>query len=355
MEYVQGEPLVDWCDARELDSGARIRLFIQVLDAVGYAHQRQILHRDLKPSNILVTDQGEVRLLDFRVARLLHGDADGSSLTQAWGNALTPAYASPELLRGEPFDLRSDISLAGRGAARAAQRRPAGAPAVRGRRTHRRAAHCRARCGTRLRKHLTPGPDWPLRRCRQLRRGAGGLSPAQLRRALRIGIFWTRHWMVAGLSALALAVAGAVALLRPHTAPAAMQTVAVLPFTEPHGRSRTTGNPRRWPGRGGGEPACRNPGPAHHRPCVELLVRGEERRPPGHCEETRRRQPAGGQPASPTARGCASRYNSSTAGTARAAGHRVPMTTSKAGFLPRRMRSRRTSRGRSPSLWTWAS
>ena len=82
---------------------------MQVLDAVSYAHRRQVLHRDLKPSNILVTEQGEVRLLDFGVARLLHGDTDGSSLTQAWGNALTPAYASPELLRGEPVDLRSDI------------------------------------------------------------------------------------------------------------------------------------------------------------------------------------------------------------------------------------------------------
>ncbi len=109
MEYVQGEPLVAWCDARGLETPARIRLFMQVLDAVSYAHRRQVLHRDLKPSNILVTEQGEVRLLDFGVARLLHGDADGSSLTQAWGNALTPAYASPELLRGEPVDLRSDI------------------------------------------------------------------------------------------------------------------------------------------------------------------------------------------------------------------------------------------------------
>ena len=67
-------------------------------------------------------------------------------------------------------------------------------------------------------------------------------------------------------------------------------------FHEPHGRSRT-GNPRRRPGRGGGEPACGNPGPACHRPCVELLVQGQERRPQGHCEETRRRQPAGRQPA----------------------------------------------------------
>ena len=58
MEYVQGEPLVAWCDARGLDTPARIRLFIQVLDAVSYAHRRQILHRDLKPSNILVTEQG---------------------------------------------------------------------------------------------------------------------------------------------------------------------------------------------------------------------------------------------------------------------------------------------------------
>ena len=58
MEYVQGEPLVAWCDARELETPARIRLFIQVLDAVGYAHRRQILHRDLKPSNILVTGTG---------------------------------------------------------------------------------------------------------------------------------------------------------------------------------------------------------------------------------------------------------------------------------------------------------
>ena len=108
MEYVQGEPLVVWCDARELDTPARIRLFIQVLEAVSYAHRRQVLHRDLKPSNILVTEQGDVRLLDFGVARLLRGDTD-ASLTQAWGNALTPAYASPELLRGEPVDLRSDV------------------------------------------------------------------------------------------------------------------------------------------------------------------------------------------------------------------------------------------------------
>src|SRR5688500_5472001 len=109
MEYVNGEPLVAWCDARTLDTSARVRLFLQVLDAVSHAHRRQVMHRDLKPSNILVTEQAEVRLLDFGVARLLRGDTDAPSMTQAWGNALTPAYASPELLRGEPVDLRSDI------------------------------------------------------------------------------------------------------------------------------------------------------------------------------------------------------------------------------------------------------
>lgn len=109
MEYVQGEPLVTWCNARELDPAARIQVFLQVLDAVAYAHGRQVIHRDLKPSNILVTEQGEPRLLDFGVARLLQPETDGVSLTRAYGLAVTPEYASPELLRREPIDLRSDI------------------------------------------------------------------------------------------------------------------------------------------------------------------------------------------------------------------------------------------------------
>lgn len=109
MEYVQGEPLVTWCNARELDPAARIQVFLQVLDAVAFAHGRQVIHRDLKPSNILVTEQGEPRLLDFGVARLLQPETDGVSLTRAYGLAVTPEYASPELLRREPIDLRSDI------------------------------------------------------------------------------------------------------------------------------------------------------------------------------------------------------------------------------------------------------
>ena len=109
MEYVQGEPLTAWCDAHRLDTPARINLFLQVLDAAGFAHARQVIHRDIKPSNILVTEKGEVRLLDFGVARLFQAPADMPSITRIHGRALTPEYASPELLRSEPIDLRSDI------------------------------------------------------------------------------------------------------------------------------------------------------------------------------------------------------------------------------------------------------
>jgi predicted Ser/Thr protein kinase len=109
MEYVQGEPLIAWCDAHGLDQAARILLFLQVLDVVAYAHERQVIHRDLKPSNILVTGHGEVRLLDFGTARLLQPKSDGESLTRVYGLAMTPEYASPELLHGESIDSRSDI------------------------------------------------------------------------------------------------------------------------------------------------------------------------------------------------------------------------------------------------------
>jgi TolB-like protein len=233
MEFVQGEPLVAWCDARKLDRPARVRLFIQVLDAVSYAHRRQILHRDLKPSNILVTGQGEVRLLDFGVARLLQAEADGSSLTHVWGRALTPAYASPELLRGEPVDLRSDIYSLGvvlhellTGVRPG--RQPSGATDT---------SQSRALTGA-LREAVTKalGSD-PAGRYADAARFAEALRPfagAGTVRA-RLGGFGTRPMLVAGLAALAL-VAGVVALFRPRTAPGlrappAVQTVAVLPFT----------------------------------------------------------------------------------------------------------------------------
>ena len=110
MEFVQGQPLTDWCDAQSLGLADRLKLFLQVLEAVRFAHEKQVIHRDLKPSNILVTPSAQVRLLDFGVAKLLEADeADKTALTSIYGRALTPDYASPELLRGDLVDVRSDV------------------------------------------------------------------------------------------------------------------------------------------------------------------------------------------------------------------------------------------------------
>jgi serine/threonine protein kinase/Tol biopolymer transport system component len=110
MEYVQGQPITDWCDSHRLGITARLQLLLQVLEAVRYAHEKQVIHRDLKPSNILVTESGHARLLDFGVAKLLEADeSDSAPLTSVYGRALTPDYASPELLRGDTIDARSDV------------------------------------------------------------------------------------------------------------------------------------------------------------------------------------------------------------------------------------------------------
>lgn len=114
LAYVDGQSLVVYCDGLGLGVDARLDLMLQVLDAVQYAHERQVLHRDLKPSNILVTREGEARLLDFGIAKLLvEGQAEETQLTERWGRALTPAYASPEQLTGVGVTVRSDLYALG--------------------------------------------------------------------------------------------------------------------------------------------------------------------------------------------------------------------------------------------------
>ena len=114
LEYVEGTPLNGYCDERQLGVHDRLRLFAQVLRAVDHAHSRSILHRDLKPSNILVTPAGEVRLLDFGIAKLLvDGQASETELTELWGRALTRDYASPEQFAGLTVTARSDVYALG--------------------------------------------------------------------------------------------------------------------------------------------------------------------------------------------------------------------------------------------------
>ncbi len=115
LEFVEGEKIDDYCNARTLGIRERIRLFVDVLQAVGHAHANLVVHRDIKPSNVMVDTAGNVKLLDFGIAKLLRPEAElpGFDVTVEVGAALTPEYASPEQLLGKGITTASDVYALG--------------------------------------------------------------------------------------------------------------------------------------------------------------------------------------------------------------------------------------------------
>ncbi len=240
MEYVEGVPIGDYCDAQGLSLPQRIDLFLGVCAAVDHAHRRLVVHRDLKPSNILVTASGEIKLLDFGIAKLLGG---GDEDTRTHGRHLTPAYAAPEQIRGErvttatdvwalgvvlyellvgrrPFSARGAqeevaLAVAGEEAARPSTAVPTAEPGARSRRRRRRAL--RGDLDTILLTALRSDPDrrYPSAAAlaEDLRRHLALLPirarPDSLR--YRAGKFAARHrWTLAVAATLLLALVGAL-------------------------------------------------------------------------------------------------------------------------------------------------
>lgn len=116
LEYVEGTRIDRFADERQLDLAKRLDLFLQVADAVAHAHASLVVHRDLKPSNILVSADGQIKLLDFAIAKLLEDEAApgcSTTLTGDAGRALTPEYAAPEQVSGGPVSTATDIDALG--------------------------------------------------------------------------------------------------------------------------------------------------------------------------------------------------------------------------------------------------
>jgi eukaryotic-like serine/threonine-protein kinase len=123
MEFVDGQPILRWCDERKLNVEQRLELFRSVCAAVQYAHQRLIVHRDLKPGNILVTQDGTVKLLDFGIAKILDTAPERdlpATVTMMW--LMTPEYASPEQVKGQAITTLTGCLLSRSGALRVIDR-----------------------------------------------------------------------------------------------------------------------------------------------------------------------------------------------------------------------------------------
>jgi len=116
LEHVQGQPITEVCDERKLTVEDRIRLFLDVLSAVARAHANLVVHRDIKPSNVLVSEQGQVKLLDFGIAKLLAEGSDSAvatQLTKEGAGALTPQFAAPEQILGATITSATDVYALG--------------------------------------------------------------------------------------------------------------------------------------------------------------------------------------------------------------------------------------------------